>query len=134
MLPHYGSPYWVSEAKTIKYCFCKRWSPKRELTEPSKRRRQATTREGEWREAEPATLFRSAQRRVCFANVAQRNKLRNHDVLSVRVKQKKEKQKQTANAICFCLGCPNNFEPFINYGFSLSFLTMFYTARLPALQ
>ena len=37
-----------------------------------------------------ATLFRSAQRRVCFANVAQRNKLRNHDVLSVRVKQKKK--------------------------------------------
>ena len=39
-----------------------------------------------------ATLFRYAQRRVCFANIAQRNKLRNHDVLSVQAKQKKEKQ------------------------------------------
>ena len=38
-------PRWVSEAKTIKYCFCKRWSPKRELTEPSKRRREFSTRD-----------------------------------------------------------------------------------------
>ena len=46
-----------------------------------------------------ATLFRYAQRRVCFlfykrANVAQRNKLRNHDILPVRAEQKKEKQKR----------------------------------------
>ena len=59
-------PCWVSEAKTIKYCFRKRWSPKRELTEPSKRRRQATTRDGEWREAEPATS-NSASLRTEFA-------------------------------------------------------------------
>ena len=50
-----ASGEWVSAEKTIKYRFLKRWSPKRELTEPSKRRRQATTRDGEWREAEPTT-------------------------------------------------------------------------------
>ena len=43
-----ASGEWVSAEKTIKYRFVKRWSPKRELTEPSKRRRQATTRDGEW--------------------------------------------------------------------------------------
>ena len=35
-----GSPNWVSEVKTIEYCFQKRWSPKRELPEPSKRKRR----------------------------------------------------------------------------------------------
>ena len=48
---------WVSAEKTIKYRFLKRWSPKRELTEPSKRRRQVTTRDGEWERMREIVMF-----------------------------------------------------------------------------
>ena len=58
-----------------------------------------------------ATLFRYAQRRVCSANIAQRNRLRKHDILTVQAKQRKEKEKQTAIAICFSLAPPAGLEP-----------------------
>ena len=63
-----------------------------------------------------ATLFRYAQRRVCFlfykkANVAQRNMLRNHDVLSVQAKQKKKTKESNRLVTLFCLAPPAGLEP-----------------------
>ena len=50
-----GSPCWVSADKTINYRFVKRWSTKREQYEASVSSRCITTRDCEWRVAEPAT-------------------------------------------------------------------------------
>ena len=46
------------------------------------------------------------------ANVAQRNKLRNHDVLLVRAEQKKRKTKESNRFVTlFCLAPPAGLEP-----------------------
>ena len=64
-----------------------------------------------------ATLFRYAQRRVCFlfykkANVAQRKKLRNHDVLPMRAEQKESQTKESNRLVTlFCLAPPAGLEP-----------------------